>query len=165
MKPRSIAIVAVVLIVLISIWYAFRPDRLFLNTTVNEQMPAAFSSGEQTLARGMFHTVLHPTDGSAAIYLGADGTRILRFTNFRTSNGPDVHIYLVAVENPTDNNSVKNAATIDLGELKGNIGDQNYDVGSSVDLSTYRSVVVWCRRFSFNFGYAPLSPAQTPQSR
>jgi hypothetical protein len=164
MKPWKI-VAAVGVIVLIGVWYAFRPDRLFLNTTVNEAVPAAFASGEQTLATGNFHTVLHPTSGSAAIYRSSDGARILRFTDFKTSNGPDVHIYVVAAENPSDNDSVKNAADIDLGELKGNIGNQNYDLGPNVDLSKYRSVVVWCRRFSFNFGYAPLSPSQISQNR
>jgi hypothetical protein len=61
----------------------------------------------------------------------------LRFTNFKTSNGPNVHVYLVAVDDVRDNASVKRAGFIDLGSTTGNIGDQNYALGGDVDLSKY----------------------------
>jgi hypothetical protein len=82
---------------------------------------------------------------------------VLRFTDFKTSNGPDVHIYLVAADDTTDSESVTKAGFVDLGSIKGNIGDQNYAMASDVDLSKYRSVSVWCKRFSVNFGAAPLA--------
>jgi len=81
-----------------------------------------------------------------------------RFTNFRTSNGPNVHVYLVAADDAPDNVSVTRAGFIDLGSIKGNIGDQNYALGPDVELSKYRTVSVWCKRFSINFGVAPLRP-------
>jgi hypothetical protein len=112
---------------------------------------------EKTLASGDFHTVLHDTSGNAAVYQLADGTRVLHFTNFKTSNGPDVHVYLVAAEDAKDSDSVKQAGFIDLGSIKGNIGDQNYTLGADVDLAKYRAVSVWCKRFSANFGTAPLA--------
>jgi Electron transfer DM13 len=74
------------------------------------------------------------------------------------SNGPDVHVYLVAAPDAKDDATVKNAAFVDLGSLKGNIGDQNYDVLDTVDLGNYRAVTIWCKRFSINFGTAPLAP-------
>src|SRR5258708_16235847 len=86
---------------------------------------------------------------------------ILRFTNFRTSNGPDVHVYLVAADDARDNASVIRAGFIDLGSIKGNIGDQNYALSADVDLSKYRTVSVWCKRFIINFALAPLSPDHT----
>jgi hypothetical protein len=55
--------------------------------------------------------------------------------------------------------SVEHAAFVDLGLIKGNIGDQNYILGSDLDLAKYRTVSVWCKRFSKNFGVAPLMPA------
>lgn len=94
--------------------------------------------------------------GTATIYRLADGNRILRFTNFRTSNGPDVHVYLVATDDARDTATVKRAAVIDLGTIKGNIGDQNYALGADLDLSKYRTVSIWCKRFAVNFGAAPL---------
>jgi hypothetical protein len=51
---------------------------------------------------------------------------------------------------------VKNAGFVELGSLKGNIGDQNYDVPANVDLNKYRAVTIWCARFGVNFGTAPL---------
>jgi len=59
--------------------------------------------------------------------------------------------------------SWRNARFIDLGSIKGNIGDQNYTLGSDADLSKYRAVSVWCKRFSVNFGAAPLSMDQVAQ--
>ena len=53
--------------------------------------------------------------------------------------------------------AAKQAGFVDLGALKGNIGDQNYDVPADLDLSRYRAVSIWCRRFSVNFGAAPLA--------
>ena len=85
---------------------------------------------------------------------------MLRFTNFRTSNGPNVHVYLVAADDAKDNETVQRAGFIDLGPIKGNIGDQNYALASDVDLSKYRAVSIWCQRFSVNFGAAPLKPDQ-----
>lgn len=163
LKPRIIAIVVIVVAVIAG-WYAFRPERLIVNRTVHEESPAGTGAGEQTLAMGSFHSVLHPTQGNASIYRIADGSRVLRFTNFTTSNGPDVHIYLVSADNPNDNSSVQRAEYVDLGIIKGNVGDQNYTLGSDLDLARYHSVVVWCKRFGFNFGYAPLTSAQVSQN-
>jgi hypothetical protein len=159
MKTLKIVGIPVFVIALFVAWYAFRPERLVVNHKVHEEMPEAGSS-MQTLASGTFHSVLHPTEGTATIYRSADGNRVLRFTNFKTSNGPDVHVYMVAADDAKDNESVLRAGFIDLGFIKGNIGDQNYALGADVDLSKYRAVSVWCKRFSFNFGTAPLMPDQ-----
>jgi hypothetical protein len=152
-------VVPILLIAVFVAWYAFRPERLFINEYVDEKLPATDSgSAPQPLESGTFHSVLHPTQGTATVYRIADGSRVIRFTNFRTSNGPDVHIYMVAADDATDNASVPSAGFIDLGSIKGNIGDQNYTLGPAVDLSKYRTVSVWCKRFSVNFGAAPLAP-------
>lgn len=68
---------------------------------------------------------------------------------------------MVAASDANDNASVERAGFIDLGSIKGNIGDQNYALGPDVDLSKYRAVSVWCKRFSVNFGTAPLVLNQT----
>jgi hypothetical protein len=156
-------IIPVVVIALLVAWYAFRPERLFVNRQVDEAFPTVNAAGSpaQALAAGNFYSILHPTEGTATIYRFADGRRILRLTNFKTSNGPDVHIYMVASDDARDNDTVKRAGFIDLGEIKGNIGDQNYALGPDIDLAKYRAVSVWCKRFSVNFGAAPLMPDQT----
>jgi hypothetical protein len=83
---------------------------------------------------------LHPTEGKATIYQMGDGTRVLRFTSFSTSNGPDVHVYRVAAEDAKDIATGQKAGFVDLGVIKGNIGDQNYTLGSDLDLAKYRAV-------------------------
>ena len=65
---------------------------------------------------------------------------------------------MVAVDDAKDAAIVQQAGFIDLGVLKGNIGDQNYTLGSDVDLGKYRAVSIWCKRFSVNFGAAALRP-------
>jgi len=132
-----------------------------VNHRVNEAFPAMNESSAQILELGTFHSGTHPTEGTATIYRIEDGSRVLRFTNFKTSNGPDVHIYMVASEDARDDASVQNSAFVDLGIIQGNIGDQNYTLDSSLDLAKYRTVSVWCKRFSKNFGAAPLTPANT----
>lgn len=105
---------------------------------------------------GRFHKNAHETTGAATIYRFADGRLVLRLTEFATSNGPDVRVYLVAADDVQDEAAAKLAGFVDLGALKGNIGNQNYDVPAGLDLSRYRAVSIWCRRFSVNFGAAPL---------
>ena len=160
MKKWKIA-TPIVVIALFVAWYAFRPERLVVNHRVDEALPTAQApSPTQALESGTFYGVLHPTEGTATIYRMGDGTHVLRFTNFKTSNGPDVHVYMVAADDARDSASVLRAGFIDLGAIKGNMGDQNYTLGPDVDLSKYRAVSVWCKRFSVNFGTAPLTPEQ-----
>ena len=155
---RRTALIAVAAIIAGGAWYAFRPERLFVNQTVNETLAAAApSTAPVALETGAFHGVHHETKGQATVYRLPNGKRIVRFTGFETSNGPDVQIYLVAAPDASDNATVTKAGFISLGAMKGNRGDQNYDVPDSVDLATYRAVTVWCRRFSVNFATAPLA--------
>lgn len=146
--------------VLVGGWYLFRPERLFINKTVAEAFPAPAASTPAepvSVLSGQFHSNAHETKGQATIYRFPDGRLVLRLTGFETSNGPDVQVYLVAAPDVNDNETVKSAGFIGLGPMKGNVGDQNYDIPAGTDLSAYRSVTIWCRRFSVNFGTAPLS--------
>ena len=165
MKRKSLIYGLVILGAAIA-WAAFRPERLFVNAKVNESMPtsAASTVSETILASGSFHSVAHDGSGNASIYQLSDGTRILRFTNFKTSNGPDVHVYLVAAKDASDSETVKQAGFVEVGALKGNIGDQNYELPSDLDLNKYRSVTIWCKRFSVNFATAPLSSGSAAMS-
>src|ERR1700751_4529338 len=122
-------------IVILVAWYAFRPERLVVNRRVDEAMPTAQGeSSPKPLVSGRFYSILHPTEGTATIYKMGDGIRVLRLTNFSTSNGPDVHVYMVAADDAKDAATVQRAGFIDLGVLKGNIGDQNYRLYSGFDL-------------------------------
>lgn len=153
MSKKSL-VVLVVVIAAIAAWYAFRPERLFINQRVNEQFPTTAANAK--LATGVFHSGAHETKGAAAVFQLADGKKTLRLTDFATSNGPDVHVYLVAVDDAKDNDTVTKADFVDIGTLKGNIGDQNYELPANTDIAKYRAVTIWCKRFSVNFGTAPL---------
>ncbi len=151
MRKRSVA-VAFVALLLVAGWYAFRPERLLLDQRVDE---ATGGSGG-VVASGAFHGVAHDGKGNASVVRRADGSRVLELTEFETSNGPDLHLYLVAARDATDSEVVKAAGFVALGALKGNVGNQAYEVPGDVDLDRFRAVTVWCRRFGVNFATAPL---------
>ncbi|HJU92107.1 MAG TPA: DM13 domain-containing protein [Pyrinomonadaceae bacterium] len=152
---RKFAVLFALVVAGLGSWYAFRPERLFINQKVNEQFPTA-SARSSKLASGQFRSGAHETKGNAAVFQLADGKKTLRLTDFTTSNGPDLHVYLVAADDIKDSEMVTKAGFVDLGSLKGNIGDQNYDLPANTDLGKYRAVTIWCKRFSVNFGTAPL---------
>ena len=163
-KPKLIIGSIVVVVVAIG-WYLFRPELIFINKTVNETLPASATMTStardpqtSVLATGRFHSVAHETSGMATIHQLGDGKRLVRFTTFETSNGPDVRVYPVAAKDAPDNDTVTRAGFIDLGPMKGNKGDQNYEVPTNLDLSQYQSLTIWCRRFGVNFATAPLTP-------
>lgn len=166
MKKWMKIAIPVIAVALLVAWYAFRPERLLVNRSVNEALPSGQGgSSTQSLVSGQFYSILHPTAGTATIYQMGDGSRVLRLTSFSTSNGPDVHVYMVAADDAKDAATVEKAGFVDLGVIKGNIGDQNYPLGSDLDLGKYRAVSIWCKRFSVNFGAAALRPTDTRQNQ
>jgi len=166
MKIWTKVVIPIAVVAAVAAWYAFRPERLVVNRHVDESMPGLQGgSSAQPLESGQFYSVLHPTAGTATIYQLGDGTRVLRLANFSTSNGPDVHVYMVAADDAKDAATVEKAGFIDLGVIKGNIGDQNYALTNDLNLTKYRAVSIWCKRFSVNFGAAALRPSETSQNR
>jgi len=144
--------------VLAGAWWAFRPEKLFINQKVNEAAPAALSSSPEALYTGKLEGKVHQTSGRATIYKSVDGKEYLRLSDFTTSNGPDVHVLLVQAEDKAlENELVKGGLdSVELGVLKGNQGDQNYDLPASVDLNKYQAVAIYCERFHAIFGVARL---------
>ena len=97
----------------------------------------------------------HEGEGTAVIFQQGD-QRVLRFEDFRVTNGPDLHVILSKNPNPTDRDDIGDDY-IDLGSLKGNVGNQNYDIPADVDLSAYQSVVIYCVPFHVLFSSATVS--------
>jgi hypothetical protein len=162
---RRLVIGSIVCIAAVSGWYLFRPELIFVTKTVNESLPAqaapevgATAMPAGILSTGRFHSVAHESTGVATVHQLTDGKRLVRLTEFETSNGPDVRVYLVAADDASDNDTVSRAGFVDLGALKGNKGDQNYEVSQALDLGKYRAVTIWCRRFGVNFATARLTP-------
>lgn len=153
-KKTSAALLAAVVVV--GGWAAFRPERLFVNQTVNETLPSSGVGAAPTLvSQGAFSSGAHATKGSASLY-GNTGSYVLRLTNFSTSNGPDVHVYAVEGAAGNDDAKIKSGGFLDLGSMKGNIGDQNYALPANFDAHKYGGVSIWCKRFAVNFGSASL---------
>jgi hypothetical protein len=144
--------------VLAGAWWAFRPEKLFINQKVNEAAPTALRAEPEALYTGKLEGKVHPTSGRATIYKAADGKEYLRLSDFKTSNGPDVHVLLVRAEDKVlDGEIVKgDFDNVELGTLKGNQGDQNYDLPASVDLNQYHAVAIYCERFHAICGMARL---------
>jgi hypothetical protein len=116
--------------------------------------PLAANAAPASLAAGTFVAGAHATSGSATIYKLDDGSRILRLSDFSTSNGPAVHVILT--DHAITGNDVEDAKSIDLGDLKGNTGNQNYTIPANVNLDDVKSVAIYCERFHVNFGAATL---------
>lgn len=178
--PRTVvagSILAVGFVVFVLVW--FEPQKLFLNQTVDEAVPSVSvapqsppgtpdgsgSEGQDVpppaepvdVAGGSFRSLEHSTSGRATLIELPDGSHILRFVDLDTSNGPDLRVYLSEVPAGDDWHAY-GERFVDLGALKGNLGNQNYRIPPGVDIRRYRSAVIWCRRFTVGFGVAPLTP-------
>lgn len=127
------------------------PDKV-----MEEPMPEDVNS-MSILVQGSFYDIAHHGMGTATVYQLEDGSRVLRFENFEVLNGPQLHVYLAPIDPVPDTVGVEIEGAIDLGALKGNIGDQNYELPSGLDISLYNSVVIWCVPFRVPFNAAPLT--------
>ena len=153
---RKWILIAVGLPILAAVWWAFRPEKLWINQRVDEPAPFASRSEPSPLYTGRLEGKAHPTSGRATIYEASDGARYLRLTDFMTSNGPDVHVVLAkGGDSDLGSEIVKGDLDhVELGRLKGNQGDQNYNLPAAVDLEKYNVAVIFCERFHAIFGLA-----------
>ncbi len=101
----------------------------------------------------------HHTSGTATIYQLENKSQVLRLQDFSTTNGPDLFVVLSANANPDADGIGAEGSYLQLAALKGNKGNQNYDVPAATDGKSYKSVVIWCRTFNVVFGYATLQQA------
>jgi hypothetical protein len=107
------------------------------------------------LARGEFVSLDHGTSGVTRVLELGDGAQIVRLEGLDTSNGPDLYVYVTAT--PADGEeSAFDDEYVNLGRLKGNQGDQNYELPPGTDLARFSTVVIWCDRFDSAFGAADL---------
>lgn len=122
------------------------------NATVNESMNETKMTNDTMTLMGNFVEAgdgFHKAEGIAKVINLADGRTFLRLENLKTTNGPDLYVYLSVGKDASD--------IVNLGRLKGNIGNQNYEIPAGADLSKYNTVLIWCKAFSTLFGSAKLS--------
>jgi hypothetical protein len=176
-----VALFAVAVAVAAGLWW-FQPWKLVTDTVVDEALPAVAASptperptpgspaptvrpapaGNQVLAAGEFISHEHETTGSAQLVRLADGRRQLVLRDLDTSNGPDLRVWLTdrpVIDGTAGWRVFDDGKWVELARLKGNRGDQVYDIPPSVDLADARSVSIWCRRFSVSFGAVELRVA------
>ncbi|HLD92847.1 MAG TPA: DM13 domain-containing protein [Anaerolineales bacterium] len=108
------------------------------------------------LTEGEFYPVAHEGSGTAIVYQIDENDLVLILDEFEVEDGPDLHVYLTSEETIENTSGDDLADGFDLGELKGLDGDQSYDIPSTLDLSEYNSVVIWCVPYQVPFAAAPL---------
>jgi len=180
MSRRRTVVLAVAVVLALGVTfglYWFQPWKLFIDRHVNEALPAvatepvavaaAQPSGRPTrpqsvlLARGEFISHEHSTSGTASVIRQPDGTRVLAIAHLRTSDGPVVKVWLTDRKVTKDGWHVfDDGEHVDLGGLKGNIGNQLYAIPDDANLAELRSVTIWCDRFNVSFGAAELVPVR-----
>lgn len=181
-KPVFIGLLAVVVVAVGAGLVWFQPWKLWVDETVSEELPAAARtpaappskgqaatpstpsapSGPTTLANGKLISHEHSTSGTVKILRLADGTHTLRLENLNTSNGPDLRVWVTDApvkEGKAGWHVFDDGKYVSLGKLKGNKGDQNYQLPEDFKLDQYTSVSIWCDRFDVSFGAAELSRA------
>jgi len=165
---KNFLLVVFVVIMFFILWYFVSP--LFLNKEVNDTAPS-ISQGSYNipdvvmsddipdvkkdfyiLAQGEFRDAdsSHKGSGTVLVYDG-----LLRFEDFTVTNGPDLRVLLVKHPNPQSVNDIE-AGYVELAKLKGNIGNQNYDIPSDINWMDYSSVVIYCKPFRVIFSIASL---------
>jgi Electron transfer DM13 len=139
------ALVAVGLPVLVALWWAFRPEKLWINQKVNEPAPFDTSDNPQPILTGRFESKAQQTSGRATIYKKAGGEEYLRLSDFASQAGQDVHVALAQGDD-----------RIDLGPVKSDQGDYNYNLPAATDLGKYDAVVIYGEQSHAVLGLAKL---------
>ena len=98
----------------------------------------------------------HTGSGRATIYHLPDGSNLLRLEDFKVTNGPDLRVILTPVQDPGGAGDVTAPGHVELAKLKGNMGNQNYEIPDDVDIASFQSVVIYCSPFRVIFSVAPL---------
>jgi hypothetical protein len=160
-SPVVLGVGALAAIVLAALgWYLLSP--LFFDRRVGEDATLTEAAqGAAVVARGTFGEVdaIHKGEGQAVLTRLPDGRYSLRFEGFRVTNGPDLYVYLSGHPAPRSSAQLHQIADLEVATLKGNVGDQAYELPAGFDPARFKSVVVYCKRFTTVFSTAELGPA------
>ena len=126
---------------------------------MEEEMPEQAQDAQPAVvAQGQFRDAdeFHKGAGTVTLYRLADGTHLLRFEDFRVTNGPQLHVLLVNHADPASRADIEEGY-VDLGSIKGNVGSQNYEIAADTAIDSVNSIVIYCKPFHVVFATAPLS--------
>jgi hypothetical protein len=155
---RKLVLAAALVGVPLLLWLAFGlfgVQYLWIDARVDETL-AAPPAAQTKVAAGSFHAVTHTGTGDAIVYRDAAGGHVLRLENLDVDNGPALWVYAVAAADASDAATVKQAGFLEVAPLKGNKGNQTYELPPGYDPAKHRAITIWCRRFGVNFVTAPL---------
>ncbi len=127
---------------------------------MEEDMPEMADDAQPVVvAQGQFQDAdeFHKGSGSVTLYRLPDGTHLLRFEDFRVTNGPQLHVLLANHAQPVNRSDLDETGYVDLGGLKGNVGNQNYEIGANIAVDSVQSIVIYCKPFHVVFSTATLS--------
>jgi hypothetical protein len=112
------------------------------------------------VGRGRFGVIdaIHRGDGTATLVHAPAGGLLLRLEDLRVTNGPDLYVYLSGHPAPRNSAELHTGGAFEVARLKGNIGSQTYELPADLNLSRFRSAVIYCRRFATVFSTAELAP-------
>ena len=136
-------------------------EEVIAEPAVSTPAPVAAPAGPEIVASGNFRDVdsFHRGSGVATIYRAPDGSSLLRLEDFRVTNGPELHVLLAQAPDPQSREELDSGGYVGLGRLKGNIGNQNYEIPPDLDPTAQNSVIIYCRPFRVIFSVAPLQRA------
>lgn len=127
-----------------------------------ESEPAA-PAGPVLVAQGSLISHEHETSGNVSVFRLPDGSHQLALEGLETTTGPDVHVWLSqapVIEGFDGWFTAANYSHLDLGELKGNRGNQVYTIPADANIADWSSITLWCEAFSVSFGAAELNRVQ-----
>ena len=130
-----------------------------LEIEVQESMTDAMSQAI-VIKSGAFvdGDAFHKGEGAATIYQLEDGSHVLRFEDFRVTNGPALFVLVSPHPDPQGRGDISDAGYTELARLKGNVGNQNYILPADLDPDDINSIIIYCKPFRVVFSTAPLTP-------
>jgi hypothetical protein len=140
---RKWMLAAVALPVVIALWWAFRPEKLWINQKVNEAAPFDANNEPQPILTARFNAKAQQTSGRATVYKRPGGGEYLRLSDFTGPSGSDIHVLLARSDDPIVAEGVADGQLqdIDCGPLKSNQSEQDFDLPMATDLKQYEAVV------------------------
>jgi hypothetical protein len=135
----------IVLIVFSSIISSCKKDDLAPTNQLNETV----DNNAMILHTGNFmNGPDRDVSGKATIYK-TNNELELQLINFKTDNGPALHVFVSKEEKPLN--------AIDLGELKSTTGNQVYEISGMPDFNLYKYVSIHCVQYNHFFGAAKIN--------
>lgn len=124
------------------------PSEADEETNTENEEPAQEPASVETEKQGSFASLKnYSVSGEVSVLTDGNQRFLALGEDFNSSNGPDLKVYLRS----------ESGEFVNLGNLKGNIGDQNYEIPADTDLDDFSTVEIWCERFSVGFGEAALT--------